>query len=133
MNRHFNYSQNFFPPAPVIMIKLVTRETNLSTADLAALIDTGADASFAPLSVLESIQAGVGKVYHARSMWGERRSFPSFIVDIQITGTTLPGLVMLGHEGDEIILGRDVLNRLWIGLDGPAQIAEVAEKRSRRR
>jgi hypothetical protein len=40
---------------------------------------------------------------------------------------------MLGYHGSEIILGRDVLNKLWLGLDGPAQITEVADKRPRRK
>jgi len=121
MNRHFTYDSKYFPPAPVVTIKLTVKETNLSATDLTALIDTGADASFAPLSVLESIQAGIGKVYHARSLWGETQSFSSFIVGIQMNGATLPGMVMLGYDGDEVVLGRDVLNRLWLELDGPAQ------------
>ena len=121
MNRHFTDDSQYFPPAPVVTIKLTVKETNLSATDLTALIDTGADASFAPLSVLESIQAGIGKVYHARSLWGETQSFSSFIVGIQMNGATLPGMVMLGYDGDEVVLGRDVLNRLWLELDGPAQ------------
>jgi hypothetical protein len=133
MNRHIHYDAKRIPPAPVIVIKLTTGETNLSTADFAALIDTGADASFAPLSVLESIQAGVGKIYQARSMWGEKQSFSSFIVDLHLYDITLPGVIMLGYEGDEIVLGRDVLNKLWLELDGPAQKVDVAARRPRRR
>ena len=64
MNRHFTYDSKYFPPAPVVTIKLTVKETNLSATDLTALIDTGADASCAPLSVRESIQAGIGKVHH---------------------------------------------------------------------
>lgn len=133
MNRNFHYDAKRFPPAPVAAIRLTAGETNSSTADLAALIDTGADASFAPLSVLESIQAGIGKIYRARSLWGEKQSFSSFIVDLHLYDITLPGVIMLGYDGDEIVLGRDVLNKLWLELDGPAQKVDVAAKRPRRR
>jgi hypothetical protein len=115
------------------MIRLTAQETKLSTTDLAALIDTGADVSFAPLNVLESIQAGIGKVRYARSLWGEKQSFSSYIVDIQLNRAVLPGMALLGYDGDEIVLGRDILNKLWLELDGPAQTVEVADKRPRRK
>ena len=133
MNRNFYYDTKRFPPAPVVVIKLTASETNLSTVDLAALLDTGADASFAPLHILESIQAGIGKIYRARSMWGEKQSFSSFIVDLHFDDITLPGIVMLGYDGNEVVLGRDVLNKLWLELDGPAQKVDVAARRPRRR
>jgi predicted aspartyl protease len=133
MKRKLKYDSQYLPPAPVVTIQLTTQETNLSTAQLAALIDTGADVSFAPLDVLESIQAGIGKVHLARTLWGERQTFSSYIVDIQMNGLVLPGMVVLGYDGDEVILGRDILNKLWLELDGPAQTVEVAEKRPRRK
>ena len=38
----------------------------------------------------------------------------------------LPGIFVVGDEqGDEIVLGRDVLNKLRIFLDGPARIVEI--------
>jgi hypothetical protein len=44
----------------------------------------------------------------------------------------LPGIDVIGDpRGDEIILSRDVLNKLWLALDGPLQTIEVAEKRTR--
>jgi hypothetical protein len=34
--------------------------------------------------------------------------------------------VIADPRGTEIILGRDILNKLWLELDGPAQTVEVA-------
>lgn len=46
----------------------------------------------------------------------------------------LPSIDVIGDmRGQEVILGRDILNRLWLGLDGPAQVLEVADTRPRRR
>jgi len=48
------------------------------------------------------------------------------LVDIEANGMTLPGMLVVGDDtGDEVVLGRNVLNRLHLALDGPAQVAEV--------
>jgi hypothetical protein len=63
-----------------------------------------------------------------RSQWGERRRVLLFLVDVQIGEVTLPGIEVVGDElSDEVILGRDVMNRLRILLDGPAGITTVTE------
>ena len=48
------------------------------------------------------------------------------MVDLILDSLRLPGVFVVGDEqGDEIILGRDVLNRLRLLLDGPAHITEI--------
>jgi hypothetical protein len=42
-------------------------------------------------------------------------------------------LVIGDERGQEVIVGRDVLNKLWLGLDGPQRRLEVAEKDPRRK
>ncbi len=68
MNLTFAYSSSHLPPLPMITIRLGALETQLTTPDVNAVIDTGADASFAPIALLESIEAGIGKVRYARSL-----------------------------------------------------------------
>jgi len=49
-----------------------------------------------------------------------------YLVDVAIGKVTLPGIEVVGDpSGNEIIVGRDILNRLRILLDGPAKITEV--------
>ena len=49
-----------------------------------------------------------------------------YLVDVAIGEVTLPGIEVVGDpSGNEIIVGRDILNRLRILLDGPAKITEV--------
>ena len=49
------------------------------------------------------------------------------MVDLQITpNVTLPGIYVVGDdEGNEIILGRNVLNKLYLILDGLKQTTQV--------
>jgi len=62
----------------------------------------------------------------ARGKWGGRRRVNLFLVDVHIGESVLPHVQVVGDEvGDEIILGRDVLNKLKLLLDGPAAVAHV--------
>lgn len=50
-----------------------------------------------------------------------------FLVDVHIGENVLPHVQVVGDEvGDEVILGRDVLNKLKLLLDGPAAVAHVS-------
>lgn len=41
---------------------------------------------------------------------------------------TLPGVYVVGDDlGEEIVLGRDVLNRLRLLLDGPAALMQLLD------
>lgn len=113
------YSTMYDPPAPTCDITLESADGARVT--LAALIDTGADATLIPVPHLHTI--GARRVFEMglRSQWGERCVVYLYLVDIHVGGVTLPGVYVVGDErGDEVILGRDVLNRLRMTLDGPA-------------
>jgi len=48
-------------------------------------------------------------------------------VDILIESLRLPSIEVVGDDwGDEIIIGRNALNKLRLMLDGPKQFAEIA-------
>ncbi len=63
-----------------------------------------------------------------RSQWGERHTVMLYLVNIQIGSLTLSGIEVVGDEvSQEIVLGRDVLNRLRVLLDGPGETVEVSD------
>lgn len=63
-----------------------------------------------------------------RSYWGESRRILLYLVDVQIGDLTLPGMEVVGDEiSTEIVIGRDILNRLQVLLNGPGQTIEVTE------
>jgi hypothetical protein len=50
----------------------------------------------------------------------------TYLVDVEVGPFTLPGIEIVGDEAaDEILLGRDVLNKLRVLLDGPARQIHV--------
>lgn len=51
-----------------------------------------------------------------------------YLVDVQIGEITLPGIEVVGDEQtNEVVLGRDVLNRLRVLLDGPRRSTNISE------
>lgn len=113
------------PPAPACDVALTVASTGKRTA-LKAILDTGSDATLVPLPHLQAIGARRAFEARLRSQWGERRVVFLYLVDVQIESLTLPGVYVIGDDlGDEVILGRDVLNRLRLTLDGPALVTRL--------
>lgn len=120
------YDHSYTPPVPVLQVRFSTPEWELQTDLLLAIVDTGADGTLVPVEQLKQIKASVEGQSGLRSQWGERRVVSLYLVDIEIEDLTLPGVWVVGDEiGAEIVLGRNVLNRLQLLLDGPAEITKI--------
>lgn len=123
----FPYDQDFDPAAPACEVALSLVSTG-QRVSLMAMIDTGADATIVPVRYLRQITTRRSLEATLRSQWGERRRVYLYLVDVHLESLTLPGLYVVGDDqGDEVVLGRDVLNRLRLMLDGPRQVTQVLE------
>jgi predicted aspartyl protease len=126
---HYPYSDDYFPAAPVLGVRLGAPGTEFTLGPIEALVDTGADATLIPVSYLN--QVGARKVDRAnvRGHWGERRSVSIHSVALEVDGQRFSAMWVVGDElGNEVVLGRNVLNRLRLLLDGPAAMTEVLEE-----
>jgi len=120
------YDTSYQPPFPVVRVVFHNSEEGLRTAAENALLDTGSDGSLVPIAYLRQVFAPALTDTRIRSHWGEWRSAQLFVVDIELDGLRLPGVFVVGDEqGDEIVLGRNVLNKLRLLLDGPANVTEI--------
>ncbi|MEW5987129.1 MAG: retroviral-like aspartic protease family protein [Chloroflexota bacterium] len=121
------YDQTYRPPFPALTIVLHSDDERLGP--LPALLDSGADVSLIPTGLLEQINAAEGGEAYLRSHFGERQVVPLYLVSIQVSDQQLPALYVVGDDtGNEIILGRDVLNKLPLFLDGPQQHCTVLDE-----
>jgi len=119
------YDATYQPPAPVLDIALMAPATG-SRVKLTGIIDTGADATIIPLQFLQQIGARRVFATGLKSQWGERRTVFLYLVDVRISSITLPAIYVVGDElGEDIVVGRDVLNRLRILLNGPDAVAQI--------
>ena len=124
------YSQGYFPPAPVLPVSVAVADRSARQGSWLALVDTGADGTFVPTEILEKLEAPVVYMTNVRSHLGERlHRVPVHRVDIVLFDSLrLPDIEVVGDDwGDCIIVGRNVLNRLRLNLDGPGQRTSVQE------
>lgn len=130
------YQPNYRPPFPVLGVVLFNDVGKLEP--LPALLDTGADATIVPIELLHRVNAEEAGWAGLRPFMGQTQRVQKFVIDIQVNGWVLPGIYVVADPmGDEIILGRDVLNKLPLFLDGPEQqtelLTDAAVKRLRAR
>jgi predicted aspartyl protease len=101
---------------------------------LRAIVDTGSDGTIVPARTLSVFQPVEMDKAWLRSQWGERRLVAVYALDIHLDAFRLPAIrVVSDDRGNEIILGRDVLNKLRLLLDGPDQTIEMLEPKSKRK
>lgn len=130
----WSYLTGYTPPAPVMEIFFGLPGEALDLGPHIAFVDAGADMAIVPQYLL--IAAGIPAVAEAqvRGQWSASRAAHLYLVDLQVAGVRLPDVYVVGNdEGDEIILGRNVLNKLTLLLDGPRQQASVLDELAARR
>jgi len=121
------YSQQYNPSAPVIEVEVTAPGMRHTTERIVALVDSGSDGTIIPVDLLERVNARcVGDARMVGVVGG------SFVVDIYLatliigTHTMSAVRVVAAIEGAEAIVGRNVLNRLVVTLDGLAGMTEVS-------
>jgi predicted aspartyl protease len=123
---NYSYLDTYHPPMPALEIRLGYPDEALALGPLTAIVDTGADGTLIPQSLIDEIEAPLVDDVRVRSPWGKWRYLQLFTVDMDIGRFRLPAVEVVGDDlGDEIILGRNVLNQLRLLLDGPAGQVET--------
>ena len=122
----FPYQSAYVPPAPVLTFQLAVPDAAPAVEPYTALIDTGADTSLAPKSVL--LRLGAPALFEAqlRSPWGEPRAVMIYLADLLVGTQRFPGIEFAADDLEtEFILGRNFLNKLGLLLNGPDRITQV--------
>lgn len=115
------YDDNRFdPPAPVAKVSLRNPESHEAVSEIPMLIDTGADMTFIPwnAAVTLNLQQLPGDGYKLKAFDGASSTVKAVRADMLFLGRTLRGRYLV-RDSEIGILGRDVLNHFFIGLDGP--------------
>jgi predicted aspartyl protease len=124
----YDYSADYIPPMPVCQVFLGPGGGETILGPLEAVIDTGADVTVIPLEYLRQVGAKRVSQGRAHSLWGDSRIVDVYAVTLTLNGLHIAALRTLAdNQRNEIVLGRFVLNRLKIVLDGPAAITEIVE------
>ncbi|MFN8493410.1 MAG: hypothetical protein U0350_37775 [Caldilineaceae bacterium] len=126
----FDYNSSYAgPPFPIVEITIhrldKTREQGIN---LIALVDSEADITILPNQELQRINAPKVDQRRLKGAYG-----PSFTVDIHevtlwIGQYRLPQVrVVADRENSECVVGRNVLNRFIVTLNGLAGVVDVTQ------
>jgi hypothetical protein len=114
------YDRTHLLPIPVVEIRLAVPDSNDWQGPFKAIIDSGADLTIVPLAWLRQFRAPYLKRAVLRTQWSQRQPVGLYEVDVRLGDLVFPGIDVAGDfASNEILLGRNVLNRLDLRLEGP--------------
>ena len=106
---------------PVLDLSLSTPGSNGWNGPFTAVVDSGADFTIVPLALLKPLDAPVVRPATLSSQWQDKRSVYVYEVDLRIGTMILSAIDVAGDPfSDDVLLGRNVLNRLDLRLEGPS-------------
>ena len=122
-----SYNRQLNPPAPMVLVKLSSTVSDASLSNVPAQIDTAADWTLIPTSMLEELELDAINSVEIGGVGGSIELMPTYAIRLAILGLTEQLIQVVGHaEEPWIILGRDVLNHHRMVLDGPNQTLEMS-------
>lgn len=113
-------STSYAPPAPIASVRIENPANGRTIDAVPLLIDTGADVSLLPRGlVLPLLDDASGlPTYDLMGFDGNHSKAEAVLVRIGLLGKYFSGQFLLINESHGI-LGRNILNRLKLELDGP--------------
>jgi predicted aspartyl protease len=112
------YDAKFSPPAPVIEL-LIVHPYSGALIPYKGKLDTGADSVVLPLELTQSIGLRIHGFRNATDFAGRTIRLPRYFVDIHIEGRLFLSVACIATNRETVLLGRSVLNRLVVSLNGP--------------
>jgi len=117
-----DYDSNWFaPPAPLARVTLRNPQSGATQGYVPMLLDTGADVSLLPQTVVNSLGLTIfsDRQYELVSFDGSTSFAPVVQLELIFLERTFTGQ-FLTIEQEWGILGRNILNAIRLMLDGPS-------------
>jgi predicted aspartyl protease len=112
------YDRNFSPPAPIANVAITHPVTGSSSGSLPGKLDTGADITVIPEILVSKLGLSLNAYLWARSYDGTFSHRPVYYVRLSIEGNELLAVRCIAADRQNVLVGRNVLNRFLITLDG---------------
>jgi len=122
----YNYNRQLTPPAPFVHVRASAPASGKAVEQIAAQLDSAADRSVIPWSVVEALQLPQLDELPALGFGGHLLSVPTFLVQLTVRSCTpITVEAFASREEPYVLLGRDVLNHFRVLLDGPNLVLEM--------
>lgn len=125
-------SRAFDPPAPMVPVSL-RAPSGLDVVEIEAKLDTGADLCAVPDAHVEALGLPPVRAVRAAGFLGGMQEVVVYRVDLTLDGVDYPHVEALATRRPYAIIGRNVLRRLILRIDGPRERLEVGLPKERRR
>lgn len=123
------YDASFVPPAPVLTVAISVVDQPTQRVTVPALLDTAADITVLPDSLVDELElAPVGETL-VEGFEGRVVPASVFVVTVHVAGARLYPARVVTHFEEYALLGRNVLNNLFVCLEGPDRQFEVKVRR----
>ena len=122
----YAYNRQAEPPAPFVHVSLRRPDGASSLDELAAQIDTAADRTVIPGRLVARLGLVPLDELPVVGFGGQVLLVPTYFVEVAVRGQPPCPVEVLAHDGEpHVLLGRDVLNRFRLLLDGPGFALEI--------
>ena len=113
------YDTRHNPPAPMAQVTIANAMQRRRHRNALALLDTGSDITAIPRSLASEIQLyPIGQI-RLENVQAQTQKVLTYAVQLTVAEMTVPRLEVILTGLDYVILGRDVLHRLNVFLNGP--------------
>jgi clan AA aspartic protease len=126
----FAYDASDDPPAPIVPVR-VSGPIGGDAVMLPMLVDTGADCTLVPASIVRRLALPQIDVISVTGVGGAKQRTTVHAARVEFGGMRL--LARVVAFVDEAILGRDLLNQAVLTLDGPGLAISVRRRSAARR
>ena len=118
------YSSDFLPPAPTLEVVICNAQTG-ATATVLAKLDTGADGSVIPATLVEQLGLIPFDRLVSIAFDGSAEEQLSYLVDLSFAERTFTDLEVIAAPLAYVLVGRDILNQVVTILNGPDQLLDI--------
>lgn len=122
-----SYDHSFHPPAPVAEVIIIHPVTSARRSLLPGKLDTGADLTVIPQRLVTQLRLTPKGRTWTRGYDGTYSQRSVFYVRMQLEGVVLASVRCVATDRSTVLLGRNVLNRFLIILDGKKLFFELKD------
>ena len=122
-----SYNPQFTPPAATLDVTVRNPFLPDRATEKIAMLDTAADITAIPQPLVRSLDLRSARTTAVSGVDSISTPYRTYIVTLEFADTTIERIAVIEWAGNEILLGRDVLNEFEIRPDGKTRQFEIRD------